>query len=189
MDFDRNEALTKPSRHSPQGGLSRRLANELLDNLDRELENRSLRFLSICGGLHHIREKVGRRRTRTDDYQTLHRIKTESQPAEGQGGAGVELHLPGCIIENSLVLRIAPTSVKKLKAKIRLMPRRNSPTPLCEVIAELPPPRDRRGTNYLKLAAINKLCLGLDEWTAENYGACALNKANSLKSSVPSSKV
>ena len=68
---------------------------------------------------------------------------------------------PGYIIGKDGILRTAPASVKKLKEKIRLITRRNRPTPLREVIEELIPVI-RGWTNYFKQAAINRLCQELD---------------------------
>lgn len=70
----------------------------------------------------------------------------------------------GYIIGTGGLLRIAPASVKKLKAKVRRITRRNRSTPLREVIAEFAPVIRGWG-NYFKLAAINRLCQELDEWT------------------------
>ena len=72
--------------------------------------------------------------------------------------------VPASMAFPTAMLRIAPASVKKLKAKVRLMTRRTRLTPLREVIAELIPVI-RGWTNYFRLAAINRLCQELDEWT------------------------
>ena len=86
------------------------------------------------------------------------------------------------------MLRIAPASVKKLKAKVRLMTRRTRPTPLREVIAELIPVI-RGWTNYFRLAAINRLCQELDEWTRRKLRCLRLNNANTPEASAASSRV
>ena len=86
----------------------------------------------------------------------------------------------GYIIGVEGKLRIAPASVKKLKAKIRIITRRTRPTPLREVISELIPVI-RGWTNYFKLAAINKLCQGLDEWTRRRLRCLRLKQCKHPK--------
>ena len=86
----------------------------------------------------------------------------------------------GYIIGVEGKLRIAPASVKKLKSKVRLITRRNRPTPLREVIAELIPVI-RGWTNYFKLAAINRLCQELDEWTRRKLRCLRLKQCKHPK--------
>ena len=86
----------------------------------------------------------------------------------------------GYIIGVEGKLRIAPASVKKLKGRIRIITRRNRPAPLREVIAELIPVV-RGWTNYFKLAAINRLCQELDEWTRRKLRCLRLKQCKHPK--------
>ncbi len=136
----RNPTRHRKARNSSQGGpLSPLLANVLLDVLDRELEKRGLHFCRYA-----------------DDCIIFVRTM--------EAGERVLVSISLYIIGLEGKLRIAPASVKKLKAKIRKITGRTRPTPLREVISELIPVI-RGWTNFYKQAAINKLCQELDEWT------------------------
>lgn len=179
-----NEGIKqKREQGTPQGGpLSPLLANVLLDDLDRELENRGLHFCRyaddciifvrtieagervLAGISHYIEEelklRVNRQKSKVDKVWNCAYL--------------------GYIIGTGGLLRIAPASVKKLKAKVRLITRRSRPTPLREVIAELTPVI-RGWTNYFKLAAINKLCQELDEWTRRKLRCLRLKQCKHPK--------
>ena len=152
---------------TPQGGpLSPLLANVLLDDLDRELEDRGLHFCRYADDcMIFVRTmEAGERVLRSISQYIEEELKLKVNRQKSKVDKVRNCTYLGYIIGVGGALRIAPASVKKLKGRIRIITRRNRPIPLREVIAELIPVI-RGWTNYFKLAAINKLCQELDEWT------------------------
>jgi RNA-directed DNA polymerase len=163
-----NEGIKqKREQGTPQGGpLSPLLANVLLDDLDRELENRGLHFCRYADDcIIFVRTmEAGERVLRSISQYIEEELKLKVNRQKSKVDKVWNCVYLGYIIGVGGMLRIAPASVKKLKGRIRIITRRNRPTPLREVIAELIPVI-RGWTNYFKLAAINRLCQELDEWT------------------------
>lgn len=163
-----NEGIKqKREQGTPQGGpLSPLLANVLLDELDRELNRLGLRFCRYADdSIIFVRTtEAGERVLVSISHYIEKALKLKVNRQKSKVDKVWNCVYLGYIIGTGGLLRIAPASVKKLKSKVRLITRRNRPTPLREVIAELIPVI-RGWTNYFKLAAINKLCQELDEWT------------------------
>ena len=163
-----NEGIKqKREQGTPQGGpLSPLLANVLLDDLDRELENRGLHFCRYADDcMIFVRTmEAGERVLRSISQYIEEELKLKVNRQKSKVDKVWNCVYLGYIIGVGGTLRIAPASVKKLKGRIRIITRRTRPTPLREVIAELIPVI-RGWTNYFKLAAINRLCQELDEWT------------------------
>ena len=163
-----NEGIKqKREQGTPQGGpLSPLLANVLLDDLDRELENRGLHFCRYADDcMIFVRTmEAGKRVLGSISQYIEDELKLKVNRQKSKVDKVWNCVYLGYIIGVGGTLRIAPASVKKLKGRIRIITRRTRPTPLREVIAELIPVI-RGWTNYFKLAAINRLCQELDEWT------------------------
>lgn len=151
---------------TPQGGpLSPLLANILLDELDRELERRGLRFCRYADDCiifvktmeagHRVLEAI----TRYIEGELRLKVNREKSKVDKVWNC---VYL-GYIIGAGGKLRIAPKSVEKLKAKVRLITRRGRALKLRKVIDELAPVL-RGWVNYFRLAAIKKLCQAMDEW-------------------------
>ncbi len=149
-----------------QGGpLSPLLANLLLDELDKELEKRGLRFCRYADDCiifvktieagNRVLEAI----TRYIEEEMRLKVNREKSKVDKVWNC---VYL-GYIIGAGGKLRIAPTNVEKLKAKVRQITRRGRPLPLREVIEELVPVL-RGWANYFRLAAIRKLCRETDEW-------------------------
>ena len=179
-----NEGIKqKREQGTPQGGpLSPLLANVLLDELDRELESRGLRFCRYADDcIIFVRTLRAGERVLTNISRYIEEeLKLKVNQQKSKVDIVTNCTYLGYIIGKEGTLRIAPTSVKKLKAKVRLITRRNRPTPLREVIAELTPVI-RGWTNYFKLAAINKLCQQLDEWTRRKLRCLRLKQCKHSK--------
>ena len=178
-----NGLRVKTTEGSPQGGpLSPLLANVLLDDLDRELENRGLHFCRYADDCIILVRTIeaGERVLVNISRYIEEKLKLKVNQQKSKVDKVWNCVYLGYIIGVEGKLRIAPASVKKLKSKVRLITRRNRPTPLREVIAELTP-IIRGWTNYFKLAAINKLCQELDEWTRRKLRCLRLKQCKHPK--------
>ncbi len=179
-----NEGIKqKREQGTPQGGpLSPLLANVLLDDLDRELENRGLHFCRYADDcMIFVRTmEAGERVQRSISQYIEEELKLKVNRQKSKVDRVWNCVYLGYIIGVGGMLRIATASVKKLKAKVRLITRRTRPTPLREVIAELIPVI-RGWSNYFKLAAINRLCQELDEWTRHRLRCLRLKQCKHPK--------
>ena len=179
-----NEGIKqKREQGTPQGGpLSPLLANVLLDDLDRELEKRGLHFCRYADDcIIFVRTmEAGERVLVSISRYIEEKLKLKVNQQKSKVDKVWNCVYLGYIIGVESKLRIAPASVKKLKAKIRIITRRTRPTPLREVISELIPVI-RGWTNYFKLAAINKLCQELDEWTRRRLRCLRLKQCKHPK--------
>ena len=179
-----NEGIKqKREQGTPQGGpLSPLLANVLLDDLDRELENRGLHFCRYADDcMIFVRTmEAGERVLRSISQYIEEELKLKVNRQKSKVDKVWNCTYLGYIIGVEGKLRIAPASVKKLKGRIRIITRRNRPTPLREVIAELIPVI-RGWTNYFKQAAINRLCQELDEWTRRKLRCLRLKQCKHPK--------
>jgi RNA-directed DNA polymerase len=179
-----NEGIKqKREQGTPQGGpLSPLLANVLLDDLDRELEKRGLHFCRYADDcIIFVRTmEAGERVLVSISRYIEEELKLKVNQQKSKVDKVWNCVYLGYIIGAESKLRIAPASVKKLKAKIRIITRRTRPTPLREVISELIPVI-RGWTNYFKLAAINKLCQELDEWTRRRLRCLRLKQCKHPK--------
>jgi RNA-directed DNA polymerase len=179
-----NEGIKqKREQGTPQGGpLSPLLANVLLDDLDRELEKRGLHFCRYADDcIIFVRTmEAGERVLVSISRYIEEELKLKVNQQKSKVDKVWNCVYLGYIIGVEGKLRIAPASVEKLKAKIRIITRRTRPTPLREVISELITVI-RGWTNYFKLAAINKLCQELDEWTRRRLRCLRLKQCKHPK--------
>ena len=164
--MDKEGISHKREQGTPQGGpLSPLLANVLLDELDKELEKRGLRFCRYADDCIIFVKTIeaGRRvlESITRFIEGTLRLKVNREKSKVDKVWNC-VYL-GYIIGAGGQLRIAPKSVEKLKAKVRAITQRGRPLRLQEVIEELTPVT-RGWANYFKLAAIKTLCESLDEW-------------------------
>ena len=164
--MDNEGVCNKREQGTPQGGpLSPLLANLLLDELDKELEKRGLRFCRYADDCiifvktmeagNRVLEAI----TRYIEEEMRLKVNREKSKVDKVWNC---VYL-GYIIGAGGKLRIAPKSVEKLKAKVRQITRRGRPLTLRKVIEELVPVL-RGWINYFRLAAIRKLCRDTDEW-------------------------
>lgn len=162
-----NEGIKqKREQGTPQGGpLSPLLANVLLDDLDKELEKRGHRFCRYADDcIIFVRTmKAGERVLASITRYLESTLKLQVNRQKSKVDKAWNCTYLGYIIGTGGKLRIAPAKVAKFKAEVRLITRRSQATRLREVIARLKPLM-RGWANYFKLAAINKLAQGLDEW-------------------------
>ena len=166
-----------------QGGpLSQLLANLLLDELDKELEKRGLRFCRYADDCiifvktmeagNRVLEAI----TRYIEEEMRLKVNREKSKVDKVWNC---VYL-GYIIGAGGKLRIAPKSVEKLKAKVRQITRRGRPLTLREVIEELVPVL-RGWINYFRLAAIRKLCRDTDEWIRRRLRCYRLKQCKHTK--------
>ena len=161
--------VTKPTEGTPQGSpLSPLLSNIVLDELDKELEKRGLRFVRYADDC-SIYLKSPRAGERVKEgisafiEKTL-RLKVNQEKSKISAPSKSSL-LGFSFYKDSegWQLRIHATSYRKLKAKIRQLTKRRYTVSLESRIERLTPVI-RGWVNYFKIAKAQKRMESLDEW-------------------------
>jgi RNA-directed DNA polymerase len=153
---------------TPQGGpLSPLLSNVLLDELDKELERRGHRFVRYADDANvYVRSKAAGERVMTSlerflrDRLRLRINRDKSAVARPWNrkflGYSVTVH-------KQPRLKVAPESVKRLKAKLRPLLRAGRGRRLTHTIEELQP-RIRGWVQYFRKAEVRVHFEDLDQW-------------------------
>lgn len=164
-----NGVVTERYEGTPQGGpLSPLLANVLLDEVDKELEKRGLRFVRYADDLNvYVRSK----RAGEDTMQTLRRLYARLRLRINEAKSAIDrpwnrkfLGYSFWVAKGREVKRkVAPKALQKLKARVREMTDRNGGRSMKSVFAEL------RGylagwKEYFRLAETPQILGNLDEW-------------------------
>jgi RNA-directed DNA polymerase len=153
---------------TPQGGpLSPLLSNILLDELDKELEQRGHRFVRYADDCNvYVRSKEAGERVMASLERFLHerlrlRINRDKSAVARPWG---RKFLGYTVTTNKKPrLRVAPQSIERLKGKLRPLFRRGRGRPLVDTVQELS--RKLRGwVAYFRLAEVKACFEALDTW-------------------------
>jgi RNA-directed DNA polymerase len=168
---------------TPQGGpLSPLLANVLLDEVDKALEKRGLKFARYADDLNVY---AGSRRAADDAMATLKRLfarlrlqVNESKSAVARAWERKFLGYSFWVAPGRVVKpRVAPAALAEMKARVRVITSRNGGRSMESVAKEL------RSylvgwKNYFQLAGTPRVFSDLDEWIRRRMRAVQLKQWN-----------
>jgi RNA-directed DNA polymerase len=153
---------------TPQGGpLSPLLSNILLDDLDKELEKRGHRFSRYADDCNvYVKSKeAGERVMGTITRFLWERLHLKINQSKSAVARPWERKFLGYTMtwHRNPKLKVAPESVRRVKARIREIMRKGRGQSLVKVIGELKPLL-RGWVNYFRLSLVKKGFKELDEW-------------------------
>ena len=161
--------VTKPTEGTPQGSpLSPLLSNIVLDELDKELEKRGLRFVRYADdcSIYLKSPRAGERVKEGISAFIEKTLRLKVNQEKSKISAPSKSSLLGFSFYKDIEgwqLRIHATSYRKLKAKIRQLTKRRYTVSLESRIERLTPVI-RGWVNYFKIAKAQKRMESLDEW-------------------------
>jgi RNA-directed DNA polymerase len=153
---------------TPQGGLlSPLLSNILLDELDKQLEQRGHRFVRYADDCNvYVKSKAAGERVLASLERFLwDRLRLRVNPGKSAVARPWERKFLGysVTVHRQPRLKVAPASVRRLKAKLRLILRPGRGRAMATVIRQLTP-IIRGWTAYFRLAHVKGIFEGLDQW-------------------------
>jgi RNA-directed DNA polymerase len=153
---------------TPQGGpLSPLLSNILLDDLDKELERRGHAFCRYADDCNvYVRSKQAGGRVMASLTQFLHeKLKLRVNPDKSAVDRPWNRKFLGysMTFHRKVRLKVAPKSVERFKAKLRVSFRKGRGRNLQRFIQELAPIL-RGWMNYFRLAEVKGVIEELDQW-------------------------
>jgi RNA-directed DNA polymerase len=169
---------------TPQGGpLSPLLANLLLDDLDKELEQRGHRFCRYADDCNiYVRTKRAGERVMASVVRFLEERLRLQVNAEKSAVAYVEeRQFLGYRLLRDGRLGIAPRSVQRMKQRIRAITRRNRGIGLEQMIREVNA-FVTGWVTYYRYAACKTLLQRLDEWVRRKLRCVRLKQRKRVKS-------
>lgn len=151
---------------TPQGGpLSPLLANLVLDELDKELEQRGHRFCRYADDVQiYVGSRAAGERVMASITRFLEdRLRLKVNREKSMVATGTKRTFLGFRLLSGTMLGIAPKRLRRAKARIRQITRRNRGVSLERMIGEL---NSFLGgwLNYFQLAAMKGHLQRLDEW-------------------------
>ena len=164
-----NSEITYPGEGTPQGGpLSPLLSNIVLDELDKELEKRGLRFVRYADDIViFVRsQKAGERVLRSVTRFLRERMKLQVNETKSSVERPWDIKFLGFRITQMMGhtrLGIHPKALERFKDKIREITRRTRGVSLSKIIGEL----NRRipgWLNYFRNGLSKKLLMELNRW-------------------------
>lgn len=162
---------------TPQGGpLSPVLSNVLLDKLDKELEKRGHRFVRYADDLQvYVRSKRGAERVlgRVSCYLEKE-LKLVVNQTKSKATRPWESKLLGYSFyrrKGEIKAKIATSSIKKYKTKVREITSRSRPVAMYKRYDELRN-LNRGWYNYFRLTEARSVLGGLDEWVRSRLRLC-----------------
>jgi RNA-directed DNA polymerase len=166
---------------TPQGGpLSPLLANVLLDEVDKELEQRGLVFARYADDLN---VNTGSKRAADDAMATLKRLfarlrvqVNESKSAVARAWERKFLGYSFWVAKGRVIrFRVAPAALAEMKVRVRLITSRTGGRSMKAVVAELR--SYLTGWKlYFQLAETPRIFRGLDEWLRRRLRAVQLKQ-------------
>ncbi|EFP62016.1 group II intron reverse transcriptase/maturase [Erysipelotrichaceae bacterium AF15-26LB] len=154
---------------SQGGNISPLLSNIMLNELDKELERRKLRFVRFADDTaifvksRRSAERVSEGITKFIEEKLklkVNRRKTSILPATKIKYLGFSFYIAS---GRKVGIRVHPKNVKKMKDKIREITKRNSGCGYAKLKKRLTE-YIRGWVNYFKIANMKKVVLGTDEW-------------------------
>lgn len=158
--------LSQRTEGTPQGSpLSPLLSNIVLDELDKELERRGHSFVRYADDCNiFVRSQTaGERVMQSISNFITHKLKLQVNAEKSKVCAVGKSKFLGYTITESGDLIINPQSIERLKAKIRLITRRNRGVKFEQIITELNPTL-RGWLNYFRHARCYTHVKTLDAW-------------------------
>jgi RNA-directed DNA polymerase len=161
--------LMSPRREgTPQGGpLSPLLSNIYLDDLDKELERRGHLFVRYADDCNvYVRSEVAGRRVMTSLERFLwKRLRLRINREKSSVDRPWKRQFLGYTVTHHLKpkLKVSPKSVRRLKAKLRILFRRGRGCNLSRTCAELEP-KLRGWMAYYRMAEVKTSFEELDAW-------------------------
>ncbi len=165
-----SKGLTTARREgTPQGGpLSPLLSNILLDELDKELERRGHKFCRYAddSNVYVQSRSAGERvlKSLTIFLERRLRLKVNAEKSAVARPWDRKFLGYSFTIQREARLKVAPTSVQRLKEKLREIFRRGRGRNLSRVIEEEITPLLRGWMNYFRLAEVKGIFEELDSW-------------------------
>jgi len=160
--------VSQRTEGTPQGGpLSPLLSNILLDDLDKELERRGHAFCRYADDCNiYVRSRQAGERVLASLTRYLHeRLKLRVNPDKSAVDRPWNRKFLGysMTFHQEPRLKVAPKSVERFKARIRMMFRHGRGRNLQRFIQELAPVL-RGWVNYFRWAAVKGIFEALDQW-------------------------
>jgi len=160
--------VTQRTEGTPQGGpLSPLLSNILLDDLDKELERRGHAFCRYADDCNvYVRSQAAGKRVLASLTRFLHeRLKLRVNPDKSAVDRPWNRKFLGYSLtfHHAPRLKVAPKSVERFKAKLRVLFRHGRGRNLQRFIQALAPVL-RGWVNYFRLAEVKGIFEELDQW-------------------------
>lgn len=173
---------------TPQGGpLSPLLSNILLDEWDKELEKRCHRFVRYADDCNiYVRSEAAGRRVMASVKRFLEkRLRLRINESKSQVARPWKVKFLGYSLtrHREAKLKPAPSSVKRLKAKLRDQFRRGRGQSLGRVIEELSPVL-RGWINYYRLSEVKGVFDELDQWLRRRLRVILWRQAKRVRTRV-----
>lgn len=151
---------------TPQGSpLSPLLSNIVLDELDKELENRGHYFVRYADDFSiFVRsQRAGERVKESVCSYLTNKLKLKVNEQKSQVCKSSETKFLGYSILDAGIITIAKKSVERLKKKVRELTKRNRGVSFDKVLSDLTPVL-RGWLNYFHIAKCKSLLRNLDAW-------------------------
>lgn len=172
-----NGVVESTSEGTPQGGnLSPLLSNIMLNELDKELERRGLRFCRYADDCNiYVRSEKAALRVMSSITRFIEvKLKLKVNQSKSKVGRPIELKFLGFSyyqLRGVTRTRVHPKSVDKLKAKLKEITGRSNAKSMTKRFAELK--RVIVGwVNYFAMADFKQIAHRLDEWLRRRIRMC-----------------
>ncbi|MGF7035599.1 group II intron reverse transcriptase/maturase [Paenibacillus mucilaginosus] len=171
-----DRALERTDEGTPQGGpLSPLLANILLDDLDKELTKRGLRFVRYADdcNIFVASKRAGERvmKSMTDFVEGKLKLKVNRDKSAVDRPWNRKLLGFSFLSDKKATIRLAPKTISRFKEKVRELTNRTRSTPMDERISRLN--RYMMGwVGYFRLASAKKHCEKFDQWIRRRLRMC-----------------